>query len=73
MQRCQWAFKSGWASSNVVGIICPLIVIGLTELPNSRWAEAHPAHPLATSLLCPPKQKNTTGTSGFSDFPMALV
>ena len=43
-QRCQWVFKSGWASSNVVGIICPLVVIGLTELPNSEgspqiWAE----------------------------------
>ena len=23
MQRCRWVFKSGWASSNVVGIICP--------------------------------------------------
>ena len=22
-QRCRWDFKSGWASSNVVGIICP--------------------------------------------------
>ena len=32
-QRCRWIFKSGWASSDVVGIICPLVVIGLTELP----------------------------------------
>ena len=23
----------------------------LTELPNSGWAKAHPAHPLATALL----------------------
>ena len=23
----------------------PLVIIGLTELPNSRWAKAHPAHP----------------------------
>ena len=50
MQRCRWAFKSGWASSNVVGIIYPLIVIGLTELPNSKWAKAHPAHPLEAAL-----------------------
>ena len=27
-----------------------LVVIGLTELPNSGWAKAHPAHPLAASL-----------------------
>ena len=27
-----------------------LVVIGLTELPNSRWAKAHPSHPLAASL-----------------------
>ena len=27
----------------------PLVVIGLTELPNSGWAKAHPAHPLAAS------------------------
>ena len=24
--------------------------IGLTETSNSRWAKAHPTHPLATSL-----------------------
>ena len=23
LQRCRWVFKSGWVSSNVVGIICP--------------------------------------------------
>ena len=28
----------------------PLVVIGLTELSNSGWAEAHPAHPLAAAL-----------------------
>ena len=22
VQRCRWVFKSGWASSNVVSIIC---------------------------------------------------
>ena len=37
----------------------PLVGIGLTELPNSGWAKAHPAHPLAASLngvgiICPP-------------------
>ena len=35
----------------VVGIICPH---GwnrlLTELANSKWAKAHPAHPLTASL-----------------------
>ena len=35
-------FQSGWASSNVVGIICPLVVVGLTELP---------AHPLAAAMI----------------------
>ena len=49
-QRCRWVFKSGWASSDVVGIICPLVLIGLTEPLNSGWAKAHPAHPLAASL-----------------------
>ena len=29
----------------------PLVVIGLTELPNSGWAIADPAHPLAAELL----------------------
>ena len=28
----------------------PVVVIGLTELPNSGWAKAHPAHPLAAAL-----------------------
>ena len=51
VQRCRWDFKSGWASSNVVGIICPLVIIGLTELPNSGKAKAHPAQPLAAALL----------------------
>ena len=27
-----------------------LVGIGLTEFPNSGWAKAHPAHPLAASL-----------------------
>ena len=34
-----------WAQS------APLVVIGLTELPNSGWAKAHSAQPLAASLL----------------------
>ena len=34
-----------WAKS------APLVVIGLTELPNSGWAKAHPAHSLAAALL----------------------
>ena len=50
LQRCRQIFKSGWASSNAVGIICRLVVIGLTKLPNSGWAKAHPAHPLAAAL-----------------------
>ena len=28
----------------------PLVVRGLSELLNSGWAKAHPAHPLAASL-----------------------
>ena len=44
--------RSGWASSNAAGKICPLVLIGLTELPNSGWAKAHPARPLAASLQC---------------------
>ena len=55
VHKCRLVFKSGRASSNVVGIICPLNVIGLTELSNSGWGKAHPAHPLAASLLCPLK------------------
>ena len=27
----------------------PLVGIGLTEIPNSGWAKAHPAHPLTAS------------------------
>jgi hypothetical protein len=30
-----------------VGKICPLVIIGLTELPNSGWAKAQPSHKLA--------------------------
>ena len=35
----------------MVGIICALAVIGLTELPNSRGAKAHPADPLVAALI----------------------
>ena len=35
-----------------MGIICtPWLQIGLTEHPNSKWAEAHPAHLLTASLI----------------------
>ena len=40
----------GDSSINVVGIICPLVRIGLTETQISGWARAHPAHPLTTYL-----------------------
>ena len=50
-QRYRWVFKSGWATSNVVGIICPPGCIGLTQLPNSAWAKAHPTHLVAASLV----------------------
>ena len=36
-------------------VIFPLNIIvgiGLTETPNSGWAKAQPAHPLAASLVC---------------------
>ena len=39
-RRCRWVFKSGWASSNVVGIICHP---GCNRI---NWT----AHPLAASL-----------------------
>ena len=45
MQRCRWDFKSRWASSNVVGIICPP---GCNRV--NGWAKVHPAHPPAASL-----------------------
>jgi hypothetical protein len=43
-------FKPRWASSNVMGIICPLVEIGLTDLQDSRWYKAHPAYLLTASL-----------------------
>ena len=47
-QRCCWVFKSGWASSNVVGIIWPLVVCSKVNWTPKFWA--HPAHQLAASL-----------------------
>ena len=35
----------------------PLVIIGFTELPNSEWAKAHPAHLLAASLRYQPDFK----------------
>ena len=42
LQRCRWVFKSGWASSNVVGIICPpgctgCIILKWTKLIKWLW------------------------------------
>ena len=52
MQGRRKVWKSGCASSNWVGIICPpLVEIGLTGLPKSGCAVAHPAHPGTTALL----------------------
>ena len=48
--RCGWVFKSGWASSNVVGKTCPSGCNRVNWAPNSGWAKAHPAHPLAAPL-----------------------
>ena len=31
-------------------MICPLVVLEFTELPNSGWAKAHAAHLLAALL-----------------------
>ena len=51
-QRCCWVFKSGWASSNVVGIICPLVVIGLTELSNSGPPSSAQRHHWFCTAVC---------------------
>ena len=43
--------RGGGANSNVVvDIICPLVEIGLTDLPKSGCAMAHPANPGTTGL-----------------------
>ena len=43
----------GWGGPVLCGghNLLPLVVIGLTGLPNSGWAKAHPGHPLAAALL----------------------
>ena len=38
IQRCRWFFKSGWASSNAVGIICPPGCSRVNWTPKFRWA-----------------------------------
>ena len=38
-------WKSGWARSNVVAIICPLVWIGLTDLPKSGEGGIAPSVP----------------------------
>ena len=40
------------ATLTTIWMHCALVAIGLTELPNSGWAKAHPAHSLAASLCC---------------------
>ena len=40
----------GWLAVMWLAYSAPLVLIGLTELPNSGWAKALPAHPLAASL-----------------------
>jgi hypothetical protein len=42
--RIRGAISNGWYN------LPPLVGIRLTELLNSGWAKACPAHPLATSL-----------------------
>ena len=39
-----------WVSTNVVRIICPLIGIGITDLPKSRGAIAPPELPVSTAF-----------------------
>jgi hypothetical protein len=38
-------------SSNVVGIICPLVGIGLTDLPKTWGAMASPVAPLINKMM----------------------
>ena len=45
VQRCPWVFKSGWASSNVVGIICP---------PGCNRVNWTPKFQVGFSPPCPP-------------------
>ena len=54
VQRCHVVrfFKFRGARSNVVDIIRLSGWNRVTEIPNFRWAKAHPAHLLTKSLLC---------------------
>ena len=46
MQRCRQVLKSGGqAVIRWIRNLPPLVQIGLTKLPNSGWAKAHPGHP----------------------------
>ena len=47
-------WKSGWARSNVVAITCPLVWIGLNDLPKSGEGGIAPSVPprVPTALLC---------------------
>ena len=59
-------FSNPGASTDVMGIICLLVGIGLTELPNSGKAKAHPAQPLAASLhRCNSESVSVSGLSIF--------
>ena len=49
-QRCRWDFKSGWASSNVVGIICP---------PCCNMVNWAPKFGVGLSPPCPPTSGST--------------
>ena len=43
---------AGFSNPGGLAVVIELVAIGLTELPNSGWALAHPSHPLAASLTC---------------------
>ena len=42
---------AGFSNPGGLAVMWGLVVIGLTGLPNSGWAKAHPAHPLVAALL----------------------
>ena len=41
---------AGFSNPGGLAVMWGLVVIGLTGLPNSGWAKAHPTHPLAAAL-----------------------
>ena len=63
----------GWTSSNVVSIICPLVVIGLTELSSSgcakqscRWVfKSGWASSNVVGIICPPGCNRVNWTPKF--------